>query len=261
MGESVLISSYRIELRKLIRRKDTWLLFSILFIPFLYTIGMAAGSSVIQYSGEGNIGALEFVGNMFSMAHSTFIFYVIAAIVTMRSFANEIEDKSILLYIPRLRKRSSIYLSKLLSVITILLAVAGVFTAVTIALYYIFLCRRADIAGGDFIKRSSLAIDLFSIFSVLFQFIFSVCFTACLSMFIKGISSVIVYIISLVGFNLISEYKIIQFISPCFYLNQLLDSVSVFLPSTIFLLNCLYMIVVPLLIFLIGTGKFDKKDL
>lgn len=37
----------KIELKKLFQRKDSWLMFTVLLVPILYSVGLAANSEVI----------------------------------------------------------------------------------------------------------------------------------------------------------------------------------------------------------------------
>ena len=89
----------KIELKKLFQRKDSWLMFAILLVPILYSVGLASNSDVITYTGTGNITAIGFVSAMFQMSQSMFIFNVILSAIIGRSLASEIENKSIRLYI------------------------------------------------------------------------------------------------------------------------------------------------------------------
>ena len=64
----------KIELKKLFQRKDSWLMFAILLVPILYSVGLASNSDVITYTGAGNITAIGFASAMFQMSQSMFIF-------------------------------------------------------------------------------------------------------------------------------------------------------------------------------------------
>lgn len=92
----------KIELKKLFQRKDSWLMFTVLLVPILYSVGLAANSEVITYTGAGNITAIGFASAMFQMSQSMFIFNVILSAIIGRSLASEIENKSIRLYINRI---------------------------------------------------------------------------------------------------------------------------------------------------------------
>ena len=93
----------KIELKKLFQRKDSWLMFTILLVPILYSVGLASNSDVITYTGAGNITAIGFASAMFQMSQSMFIFNVILSAIVGRSLASEIENKSIRLYVNRIR--------------------------------------------------------------------------------------------------------------------------------------------------------------
>ena len=54
----------KVELKKLFQRKDSWLMFAILLVPILYSVGLASNSDVITYTGTGNITAIGFVSAM-----------------------------------------------------------------------------------------------------------------------------------------------------------------------------------------------------
>lgn len=43
----------KVELKKLFQRKDSWLMFTILLVPILYSVGLASNSDVITYTGAG----------------------------------------------------------------------------------------------------------------------------------------------------------------------------------------------------------------
>ena len=102
----------KIELKKLFQRKDSWLMFTVLLVPILYSVGLAANSEVITYTGTGNITAIGFASAMFQMSQSMFIFNVILSAIIGRSLASEIENKSIRLYINRIGIRKLIYEGK-----------------------------------------------------------------------------------------------------------------------------------------------------
>jgi hypothetical protein len=46
-----LVTIAKVELKKLLSRKDTWLMFTILLVPILYSVGLAFESNVITYTG------------------------------------------------------------------------------------------------------------------------------------------------------------------------------------------------------------------
>ena len=80
----------KIELKKLFKRKDSWLMFyNFALLPnFIILLGLAANSDVITYTGAGNITAIGFANAMFQMSQSMFIFNVILSAIIGRSLAS-----------------------------------------------------------------------------------------------------------------------------------------------------------------------------
>ena len=107
----------KVELKKIFQRKDSWLMFTILLVPILYSVGLASNSDIITYTGAGNITAIGFASAMFQMSQSMFIFNVILSAIIGRSLASEIENKSIRLYINRIGIRKLIYGGKELALL------------------------------------------------------------------------------------------------------------------------------------------------
>lgn len=251
--------SYRVELRKLFRRKDTWLLLSILLVPALYSIGSATNSSVITYAGHGNVDALQYADQILFSAHSMFIFYVMAAIVTSRSFASEIEDKSIILYIPRIHNRRALYMAKLAALFSITLAVLLLCVVATGSFYYLFLVRRPDIANGQMWKSSAFLNSIFSIISVFFLFLFTESAVAVLAMYFKSITSIIIFMILLVALNLVAAVPAAQLLSPWYYVSNISSGATG--SASVMTANVLYTTTILTMLAAVGSHLFKKKDL
>ena len=140
----------KIELKKLFQRKDSWLMFTILLVPILYSVGLASNSDVITYTGAGNITALGFASAMFQMSQSMFIFNVILSAIVGRSLASEIENKSIRLYINRIGIRKLIYGGKELALLIFSVFIDFLFILTSIVFYYAVLVRNPKVASGIF---------------------------------------------------------------------------------------------------------------
>lgn len=108
---------HKSRIKKIFQRKDSWLMFTILLVPILYSVGLASNSDIITYTGAGNITAIGFASAMFQMSQSMFIFNVILSAIIGRSLASEIENKSIRLYINRIGIRKLIYGGKELALL------------------------------------------------------------------------------------------------------------------------------------------------
>ena len=138
----------KIELKKLFQRKDSWLMFTILLVPILYSVGLASNSDVITYTGAGNITAIGFASAMFQMSQSMFIFNVILSAIVGRSLASEIENKSIRLYVNRIGVRKLIYGGKELALLIFSVFIDILLVLTSIAFYYAVLIH--NLADNDF---------------------------------------------------------------------------------------------------------------
>ena len=140
----------KIELKKLFQRKDSWLMFTILLVPILYSVGLASNSDVITYTGAGNITAIGFASAMFQMSQSMFIFNVILSAIVGRSLASEIENKSIRLYVNRIGVRKLIYGGKELALLIFSVFIDILLVLTSIAFYYAVLIHNPKVASGIF---------------------------------------------------------------------------------------------------------------
>lgn len=139
---------YKTELYKLYKRKDTWIFLTVILVPILYSVGIASGSEIVSYSGNGNITAINFISAMFQMAQSMFIFNIILVAITSRTLGTEIEDKSLRIYLNKVGDRKKIYIEKVKAlsvyagVISVLLVVVGLFC------YYFIMNDKTPIVNG-----------------------------------------------------------------------------------------------------------------
>ena len=143
----------KIELKKLFQRKDSWLMFTILLVPILYSVGLASNSDVITYTGAGNITAIGFASAMFQMSQSMFIFNVILSAIVGRSLASEIENKSIRLYVNRIGVRKLIYGGKELALLIFSVFIDILLVLTSIAFYYAVLIHNPKVASLSNLKQ------------------------------------------------------------------------------------------------------------
>ena len=250
---------YKIELWKLIKRKDTLMLWLMPLLSFFYAIGVAAKSSLVTYNGATSIDATSFVSSMFVFIHGLFIFYIIFAIITARSLGSEIEDKSILLYIPRIRNRNAIYDAKCLSLMTTLLVSFMVFVLATLIAYFTFVVQRPDIANGLLYSLDTVLVNICHLVSVLMAFVFSMLMVLMLSTHFKTTIAVCIFLFAFIVLSFVAQFPYVQYISPFYYVNSIgiegANNILLTLASAI--LGVLYSIVFSSL----GKYSLAKKDL
>lgn len=253
------ILATRMEVLKLLKRKDSWLLLTMIFVPFLYAFGLANNSKVVSYSGLGNVDAMNFVAMMFVMMHSMIIFNVILAANTSKSMATEIENKSLLLYLNRIGDRDSIYKGKAKAMNLYIFIMSASFIVISVLLYYGVLITRNDIVNGIFCNTDFLLIQIMQIASVILSLVITSRFVLLLSTYFKLVTTIVIYMVSCVLMDLLSYVKVFQYLSPVYYIErfQMDDKITY-----IEVLNLiLYGIIVVLCLDFIGKRNFKKKDL
>jgi len=251
----------RAEFIKLMKRKDFYMLASMVFLPILYSVGAAANSSVITYQAEELLTAFGFFSNMLLFAYMVFIYFIMSAISAMRSLRGEMENGSIKLYIQRTEKRKSVYFSKHMSLITVLIAVFTLLFCVSIICYYSFLVTmRKDIASASFCNSSHIASELAWVFAILLFFVMMVFFSFMVSTFLKTGATIGINILTLVFFMYLKEFPVVQYLSPAFYIGNLIDMSEApvwnnFFPVLILTLG------VCIVTYYIGQRKFIRSDI
>ena len=204
---------YRTELYKLYKRKDTWIFLAVILVPILYSVGIASGSEIVSYSGNGNITAINFISAMFQMAQSMFIFNIILVAITSRTLGTEIEDKSLRIYLNKVGDRKKIYIEKVKAlsmyagVISVLLVVVGLFC------YYFIMNGKTPIVNGA-LYDERISIEIIQIITIYLFWVLTIFITMMLSIKYR-----LVVCLGYIGMNLLSYTKVFKYFSPLYYIN------------------------------------------
>lgn len=254
---------WNIEFRKLLHRKDVWIMLTMFGIPALYSIGVFLNSSAIVFNGEGKEYAMGFFLNMFFFVDSIFIYFFILSLIASRSLGGEIENKSILLYTQRINNRRKIYQAKVWSLIAMVSLICIIFFLVTMAMFYIFAVQREDIISSQFIKKEEL-VGLFLFFlSIVLVYIFTINLSVMLSTFFKTNTTVIIFSILFIVFIFISKFPGIKYISLQYYTEQLstIDLSNTSKIFTLFSINLGVSLIYSIICNLVGIKRFERRDL
>ena len=206
----------KIELKKLFQRKDSWLMFTILLVPILYSVGLASNSDVITYTGAGNITAIGFASAMFQMSQSMFIFNVILSAIVGRSLASEIENKSIRLYVNRIGVRKLIYGGKELALLIFSVFIDILLVITSIAFYYAVLIHNPKVASGIFYD-SNVGMEIVQIVCNCIFWLITIFLVMLMATRLKTLVCVGVYMILYIIMNLMSYIDGIKYLSPLHY--------------------------------------------
>ena len=263
---SVFKRAFTVELFKLIKRKDTLLLFVGIVIPLFYSIGFALHSNLLYVNSNLKSSAASFMAMQCITSSMTCIFHLIAGLYTARCYSTEIENGSILLYVPRLQNRYAQYRAKLLSLFTVVILSQIIIMAVTMLCYYLILVpTRPDLVsgllGGPTIVGATTALLLAGILS----YLTSIIIVMSLNSYIKMIPSFVAFAGIIFVWQFIQNIPVLQFISPFYYITQignLAEGQLTKLPLLVLLFACILCFVFYVIIFtLLGIKKFKKRDL
>ncbi|OON98674.1 MAG: hypothetical protein ATN35_04035 [Epulopiscium sp. Nele67-Bin004] len=252
----------KIEMSKLLKRKDILMLFTMLVIPLFYSIGLYFDFSLITYNGETQEYALKFMVSMFEFVFAIFLYFFMLALSTSHTLAGEISNKSIAYYLQRINDRKKIYLSKKYSLIAIFSIICILFSIATIALYYIFVIHRPDVATTTFIVYDEV-LFLFSKFIIIYLFYITIIsYSLFLSTFVKKNLVILVTIFTLIILMYMEYIPIVQYLSPFYYITE----ISKLSPSSdrlipLLLIGTVMHIFYNIICDTIGIKIFNKKDL
>lgn len=254
---------YRIEMIKLIKRKDIWIMMTMIAIPMLYSIGVYTNSSAIVYTGEGKEYALSFVNNMFHFVYMVFIYIFLISLNTSKSLAGEIENKSILLYTQRINNRKQIYIQKGLSLVSVFTLICSLFCIASFVMFYLFAVKRTDIISNVFLKKEELFMLICSFITVYLFYIFIINLSLMLSSFLKQSSVLMSCSIIFIVFIYLQNFPYVKYLSPAYYITQI-SQISFTNTQGIIniMIPCIAIHAIYFLVFnWIGIKKFKERDL
>lgn len=270
---SSLWRTYHTELRKILIRRDTLLLFVPILIPLFVSAGIVWGGGILNVSVETNsLNASSFAAQMVHLGVALFVFLFIFSIYTARLYGSEIEQGTMLLYLPRFHSRPSLYYGKSLA----LHIVAAVTVIVTfflgIAAYSMILAPNApEIAAGNLYNKEDLFRSLAFSFSAFCVYALTIEITMALCSYVKFLAALVGYLVIFFIWNIIVYFPVFQYLSPFFYLEEYTGlkegaaELGLSLPSlsshVLFLLNILMLVAYWSVTTVIGVKKLKKRDL
>lgn len=249
---------YKTELYKLYKRKDTWIFLAVLLVPILYSVGIASGSEIVSYSGNGNITAINYISAMFQMAQSMFIFNIILVAITSKTLGTEIEDKSLRIYLNKVGDRKKIYIEKVkalsvyVGIISVLLVVTGLLC------YYFIMNGKTQIVNGILYDERVL-IEVIQIMTIYLFWVITFFFTMMLSIKYRLVVCLGIYMIGYIGMNLLSYTKVFKYFSPLYYINIITMMEKVAWDQI--LIGVIYFFSIAFLTTYSGIRAFRNKDI
>ncbi len=253
------VRAYQIELSKLFKRKDTFLMFLMPAISLFYAIGFSGNVTEITYTGTELFDAFSFVSMMIIMVNLLFMFYIFFGFISARSLATEIEDKSMLFYLPRLKNRSSVYFAKIISLVTVVVMSILFFAIVSFAAYYGFLVKRTDVANGLFSVPENVLKNIGVLIAFAYNMIFALLLMFVLSTRFKLFFALSAQILIFIILIYVYQFNNICYLSPFYYISEIPKKGSDV--TTLMLLNLLWFVITSVVLTVVGKYNFVKRDL
>ena len=215
----------RIELYKLFKRKDALVIYSMMLIPLLYSIGFSRNVENITYKGGANsLSAIEFADDMFAFGFYLFIFLICVALSMVNSYRGEVDTGSITLLINKSGDRKKIYFAKLASQFVYLMIFTVLFMIFSIACYYLFL-RNSDIATGKFLAEDTMG-ALFRISGVVLIYFWAITLAGLFSTKFNIFGSMGLFVLVWAILMYAKEFSAVRFLSPVYHLSLVMENSS-----------------------------------
>ncbi|MBU3110229.1 hypothetical protein [Clostridium lacusfryxellense] len=257
---------YKIEIFKLIKRKDWLALLALVAISLLLGVAVLSKS----YKGPINQSALFWTSSQIINSTSLFITPMIFAFIGSRILASEIEDGSILLYTIRFRNRMKIYLGKSLAIISFATIAFLMDFIINIAIYYVFVCQNPSIGTGKFLGINTLSLVIVTLALYVATFILIAQFSLFLGAFFKPAAVIgIIFATALVVMNT-TKVPYFRNLNPMYYVVRIndvvLDKTSQIVVNYSEKLNLFFLLVLLSVIYIIifnilAVKKLEKSDL
>lgn len=220
--KSSLLNIYKIELTKLIKKKDIISIIAIVFFPLLQGIVIM----INQYVGPENQSAIYWLGTQLGNASTILFTPAVFAVISARLLANEIENKNLLLYIPRVRNRGTIYLAKTLAVTTFAMIIFVIVIAINLLIYYTVVIRNPIYANGEILATNGMDLIKYMIVEFFASFLLTSYLTLFLSTKFKMMPTVgiVLLITSIWHFTWKVPYS--QYLNPWHYVGRMMAAVG-----------------------------------
>lgn len=265
MNRSIL-NIYKIEMEKLIKRKD-WI-----SLVALIAIGMMFGVAVMSdgYVGMSNQSGLFWVCTQVFNSSILFITPMVFSFISANILANEIESKSILMYTNRFGNRKNMYIGKSVALISFATLTFIIICISNLIIYYVFVSNNPSIASGILIGENSIYLIIVTLMLYLASFILASQFSLFLSTIFKPTKVIGIVFLSTLILHNIYKVPVIRNLNPWYYIVRFSSDVISTTDNVVVNLNekcelgILFLIVcfIYIIIFnILGVKKFKKLDL
>lgn len=212
---------YKIELEKLIKRRDFVLLLALVAVNLYF--GISTLSSI--YDGVKNQSAIYWVFTQIFNSSTLLINSMIFAFIGSKTLATEMESGSILLYTIRIKDRKSIYIGKSLALLTFVTLVFIFICLFNIFIYYIIVSRSKGITCNLFFGNNTMYIIITMVMIYSSSFVLISQLSLFLGVFFKSSKVIgITFIVTLICHNTLTM-PVVRYFSPWYYIKNFCNEI------------------------------------
>lgn len=252
----------KLELFKLIRRKDVWSLFTMLLLPLMYATAIANHSKVVRYVLKKLLSCTQFTASMYIYVSFLFLFFILMSICVSRTLSSEVHDKSMYLYLHRIKDRKLIYVSKNIALMILMLIVSAIFYLFTVLCFY-FIMGGTGTTGEVFCYPDELIFDILQFLQVHLLFVFVIQMSFLLGTYLPPLLTVGISTILIPIFAYLSSVPILKYVAIDTYMEPLykVTRTNVALAIKLFLLELLVVLIYTIIFNWFGWKKFKQTDM
>ncbi len=250
-----MFSLYKLEFKKIIKRKDFLCLMLFCLFPFLYGAGYHFELDIITISkNEGiKLTGVDFVGAVYDLAKLTGISLILFIVIGTTTLATEIEKGQMSLILSKGVEKSKLLWVKMLSLLTIVVLFTVVYT-ISSGLNYVFFISKTDIGAEVFFGENTVDVTAFLVLSMLEMMVYiSISFFMGLklSTYQTIFSTIAIFVFT----QILNHTKTLKYLSPSYLGNLEMASISTYGIGIFILLGY------SLVIGLVTLRKFKRMEL
>lgn len=228
-------------------------------IPFLFAILVYTGSSFVTV-GESKFTAMMYTASNIGFEKMVIFPYILFIIYSSNLISNEIEKGQIFMVVYRVNNRNNIILSKIFTLICVLIFffLLSIFSGVTS--YYLFL-NNTDIASHLFASNSSMErwMEIGIILLAFLEYLFFIILTVFVSLYLKNIKTIFATLMLFVTCKVLEIVPKIKVYIPTYIGSYNIPPDGEY--RSIFIKSCLLLILYILILLPGIVMRFKKMDL
>jgi len=254
---------FKVEMFKMIRKRETKIIFCLLALPIVFSILFAnVPAFVIQYPFGDKIPQLPFAVTVFAFFSTLGIYGVVFSILTTSTLSSEISSHHTLIYFPRIASKKRLFSAKLYVLLVVVFIWFALFMILSMFGYNLIQTSSKAVFTQTFTDESTLYWVLISL-CFLFELFFIVGIMLLLGLYLNNMVSILVSLALVYGSVLFSEIPVLCYVFPSYYKKMAMDCVDLNNTSSLirYTLGCVAVSLLYLIIAqIIGRKKITRLE-